>query len=189
MKKQKIIIIFSILVIILLLGIGYASFSSINLKINPTATATASSFNVCFDTVEPEKNFKPITSGREIVVDAPTPTEGATTANLKFEGLKEVGDTASATFVVKNMGDIAADSISAVLTAPGVSKEDTEIETQDGLCHYTVEVIMTGGIITKLKPNATAKVKVSVELLNAVSEETENSCTVKIIAEPVPTTL
>lgn len=132
MKVQKRIIVFSILIIILLLGIGYASFSNIKLVINPTATATASNFSVCFDSVAPEIVTKPVTAGRIIEVNAETPAENATSVNIEFNNLREVGDTAQATFVVKNKGDIAVGEFIPSLLTPGIAETtDATVYTKD----------------------------------------------------------
>ena len=121
MKKQKKVLLITVLCVVALMGIVYATFTALTLNINTTATAAASIFSVGFDDVEPfvEK------TNDNITVNAATPTEGDTSIDLSVSGLKNPGETASVYYTVKNLGDVDAKDI-FIYTGP-----ERQLETGD----------------------------------------------------------
>ena len=122
MKKQKRVLLITVLCVIALMGIVYAAFTSLTLKVNTTATASASIFSVGFDDVSP---FTGVTAGKldTIIVNAPTPTEGDLVVDFSVSGLKEPGDTAHARYKIINNGDVDACEITCQI-GPAIEGEN-----------------------------------------------------------------
>ena len=103
MKKTTKIVAVSVLAAIILLGIGYAAIQNIELTITGAATAAAADSNF-------KVEFSKIT-GQSTKVNAKILGDDATkgTISVEPEALVKQGDTAFATFMVKNYsGELAA---------------------------------------------------------------------------------
>lgn len=121
MKKQKKVLLITVLCVIALMGIVYATFTAITLKINASAIASASIFSVGFDDVEPtiEK------SNDNIIANVTTPTEGTNEVTVSFSGLKKIGDNAAIIYSIVNNGDVDAAQIKGYV-GPDTIKEGAE---------------------------------------------------------------
>ena len=192
MKKQKKVLLITVLCVAALMGMVYAAFTALTLQINTSATASASIFSVGFDDVEPtiEK------SNDNINIIATTPTEGDAEITLSFAGLKNPGDTASAAYTILNNGDIDATDIS-IYTGPDrqieVGKSLQEWTSDDGVFQFGVYANSGGDYLDgywSLQPPLTLKsgekgrIRIEVTLLKRVDTETTASCTAKLTANP-----
>lgn len=192
MKKQRKILLITVVSVIALMGIAYAAFTALTLNINTSATASASIFNVGFDDVEPtiEK------SNDNISVIATTPKEGDKDITLSFSGLKNPGDIASATYTILNDGDIDATDITIRTGTDNQVEIDPTPQSwtsEDGVFEFSVNA-NAGGDYTDgywslqspltLKAGEKGRIRVYVKLLKRVDTETTASCTAKLTANP-----
>ena len=192
MKKQKKVLLITVLCVIALMGIAYATFTALTLKINTSATASASIFSIGFDDVEPtiEK------SSDNIIVSSTTPTESDEEITLSFSGLKNPGDTASAEYTILNNGDIDATDIT-IVTGPDrqmeVGQSPQSWTSEDGVFEFGVYANAGGDYVDgywsltsplTLKAGEKGRIRIEVKLLKRVDTETTASCTAKLTANP-----
>lgn len=166
-KKNKIQIILFVFIGIITLGIGYAAISSINLVINSNTNATASqnSYKVIFKTAS-------VTSGTGT---ATIDSNDSTVAYFDVSGLSVEGDTAVATYTIKNESSGVGASISLNITNEDTeyfqvteTVEDTELQAGDTttatitvqmiktLFEDNISSLITGTLITTPMENASA---------------------------------
>lgn len=122
MRNKKTFIGLALFVAVLVLGVGYAAVTN-NLIISGTANATVSDANfvVEFDTtVEPT-----VTKSRETAEVTASITD-TKTATIMIDGFTAKGDTATATYKIKNA---SPSDLSAQLSAtPSSTNEDFKVE-------------------------------------------------------------
>ena len=151
---------------IILIAIGYAAITNVELKISGTGNAQANKDNFIVEFIG-----IPTTGGKG-KTQATIDTKDATKGNMTVSGLTAKGDTATATYTVKNKSaDLSAD-----LTAKATSSNEEYFET---MC--TVEK-------TTLKAQEETTLTVTIKLLKTPIDETKEDLTsnigVSITAEP-----
>lgn len=192
MKKQKKVLLITVLCMVTLMGVVYATFTALTLKVNTTATASASIFRFGFDDIEPniEKNNDNIT------VNAITPKEGDLEVTLSASGLKKIGDKASVYYTIVNNGDVDATDIQ-IYVGPDRQLEPGDSPqvwiSDDGVFEFAAYP-NAGGEYTDnywtlntpltLKVGEKGRINFEVTLLKAVESETTASCTAKITGNP-----
>lgn len=196
MKKQRKVLLLTVLCVMTLTGIVYAAFTALTLKVNTTATAAASIFSFGFGDVQPfvEK------TNDDITVNVQTPTQGDQEVTLSVSGLKKPGDTASVYYTVVNSGDVDATDIE-VYVGPDRQLEQGQSPnvwtSEDGVFEFsTYKTNYDGSDVNssvganwvteenELKPGEIGVVKIEVKLLKMVDTDTSASCTAKITANP-----
>lgn len=192
MKKQKKILLITVIVTAVAIGIVYAAFTALTLRVNTSATASASIFSVGFDDVAPtiEK------SNDNIIATTTTPSEGASEITLSFSGLKNPGDTASACYTILNDGDVDATNIT-IKTGPDrqleVGQSPQVWTSDDGVFEFGVYANAGGDYVDgywslssplTLRAGEKGRIRIDVKLLKMVDEDTTASCTATITAEP-----
>ena len=151
---------------IILIAIGYAAITNVELKISGTGNAQANKDNFIVEFIGiPTTGGKGTTTA---TINASKKTEGT----VEVSGLTAKGDTATATYTVKNKSaDISAD-----LTAKATSSNENYFET---IC--TLDK-------TTLKAQEETTLTVTIKLLKTPIDETKEDLTsnigVSIIAEP-----
>ena len=155
-----------LLLAIILVAVGYAAITNVTLNINGTAKSGANQSNFVVEFIG-----TPTTGGKgttTATINESKKTEGT----VEVTGLTEKGDTATATFTIKNKSD----DLSADLTAEATSSNEKYFET---IC--TVEN-------TTLKAGEETTLTVTVKLLKTPIDETKEDLTsnigVSITAEP-----
>ena len=151
---------------IILIAIGYAAITNVELKISGTGNAQANKDNFIVEFIG-----IPTTGGKG-KTQATIDTKDATKGNMTVSGLTAKGDSATATYTVKNKSaDISAD-----LTAKATSSNESYFET---IC--TLDK-------TTLKAQEETTLTVTIKLLKTPIDETKEDLTsnigVSIIAEP-----
>ena len=151
---------------IILIAIGYAAITNVELKISGTGNAQANKDNFIVEFIGiPTTGGKGTTTA---TINASKKTEGT----VEVSGLTAKGDTATATYTVKNQSQ----DLSADLTAKATSSNESYFET---MC--TVEK-------TTLKAQEETTLTVTIKLLKTPIDETKEDLTsnigVSIIAEP-----
>ena len=151
---------------IILIAIGYAAITNVELKISGTGNAQANKDNFIVEFIG-----IPTTGGKG-KTQATIDTKDATKGNMTVSGLTAKGDSATATYTVKNKSaDISAD-----LTAKATSSNENYFET---IC--TLDK-------TTLKAQEETTLTVTIKLLKTPIDETKEDLTsnigVSIIAEP-----
>ena len=162
MPKTSKIIISILLLAVILIGIGYAAIQNITLNIAGTAEADPS-----------QSNFKVMFSGEPTVSDEDYVTAAITddiNATINVEGLKENGQTVSATYTVQNVStDISADL--AVST------------TNDNPEYFTLSSQLEK---TSLVAGEATTLTVTVELTKIpITDEVTSTIGVQLVAMPV----
>ena len=155
-----------VLLAIILVAVGYATITNVTLNINGTAKSGASQSNFVVEFIG-----TPTTGGKgttTATINASKKTEGT----VEVSGLTAKGDTATATYTVKNQSQ----DLSADLTAEATSSNEKYFET---IC--TVEK-------TTLKAQEETTLTVTIKLLKTPIDETKEDLTsnigVSITAEP-----
>ena len=155
-----------VLLAIILVAVGYAAITNVTLNINGTAKSGANQSNFVVEFIG-----TPTTGGKgttTATINASKKTEGT----VKVTGLTAKGDTATATFTVKNQSQ----DLSADLTAEATSSNEKYFET---IC--TVEK-------TTLKAQEETTLTVTIKLLKTPIDETKEDLAsnigVSITAEP-----
>ena len=151
---------------IILIAIGYAAITNVELKISGTGNAQANKDNFIVEFIG-----IPTTGGKG-KTQATIDTKDATKGNMTVSGLTAKGDSATATYTVKNKSaDISAD-----LTAKATSSNENYFET---IC--TLDK-------TTLKAQEETTLTVTIKLLKTPIDETKEDLTsnigVSITAEP-----
>lgn len=195
MKKQKKVLLITVLGVMFLMGVVYAVFTALTLNVSTTATASASIFSVGFDDVEPfvEK------TNENITVNATTPKEGDMSIDLAVSGLKNPGETATVYYTVKNFGDVDAKDL-FIYTGPErefqIGESPNSWISEDGVFEFAVHKTNYNGTDVnstgenwisencELKPGEIGIIKVEVKLLKVVDTEASASCTATITANP-----
>lgn len=156
MKNRKTLITLGVIVAVLMLGVGYAVISDINLSINGNATATTSdeNFKVVFDN-------SATTVSDDTKVTA-TVDKGQLTATMTVTGLTTTGDTATATYTIKNNST----ELSAL-----VSQDSTKI-TNDNKTYFD---ITTNWEETTLAHGGSKTVTVTVKLIKTPATEDQTA--------------
>lgn len=158
MKKNRTIIIALLLIAALALGIGYANLSNIPLNISGSAQFNPSQgdFTVIFEgTPAVEKATASVLADK-------------TKASMDVTALKAVGETATATFTVKNTGKYAAKILSCTAT-----------DTENDYLQVTVEDVAG----TVLQPNDTKTVTVTVTLVKLPKVAQKATINVDLVAQ------
>ena len=155
-----------LLLAIILVAVGYAAITNVTLNINGTAKSGTSQSNFVVEFIG-----TPTTGGKgttTATINASKKTEGT----VEVSGLTAKGDTATATYTVKNQSQ----DLSADLTAEATSSNEKYFET---IC--TVEK-------TTLKAQEETTLTLTVKLLKTPIDETKEDLTsnigVSITAEP-----
>ena len=155
-----------LLLAIILVAVGYAAITNVTLNINGTAKSGANQSNFVVEFIG-----TPTTGGKgttTATINASKKTEGT----VEVSGLTAKGDTATATYTVKNQSQ----DLSADLTAEATSSNEKYFET---IC--TVEK-------TTLKAQEETTLTVTIKLLKTPIDETKEDLTsnigVSITAEP-----
>ena len=155
-----------VLLAIILVAVGYAAITNVTLNINGTAKSGANQSNFVVEFIG-----TPTTGGKgttTATINASKKTEGT----VEVTGLTAKGDTATATYTVKNQSQ----DLSADLTAEATSSNEKYFET---IC--TVEK-------TTLKAQEETTLTVTIKLLKTPIDETKEDLTsnigVSITAEP-----
>ena len=155
-----------LLLAIILVAVGYAAITNVTLNINGTAKSGVNQSNFVVEFIG-----TPITGGKgttTATINASKKTEGT----VEVSGLTAKGDTATATYTVKNQSQ----DLSADLTAEATSSNEKYFET---IC--TVEK-------TTLKAQEETTLTVTIKLLKTPIDETKEDLTsnigVSITAEP-----
>ena len=155
-----------VLLAIILVAVGYAAITNVTLNINGTAKSGANQSNFVVEFIG-----TPTTGGKgttTATINASKKTEGT----VEVSGLTAKGDTATATYTVKNQSQ----DLSADLTAEATSSNEKYFET---IC--TVEK-------TTLKAQEETTLTVTIKLLKTPIDETKEDLTsnigVSITAEP-----
>ena len=155
-----------LLLAIILVAVGYAAITNVTLNINGTAKSGTSQSNFVVEFIG-----TPTTGGKgttTATINASKKTEGT----VEVSGLTAKGDTATATYTVKNQSQ----DLSADLTAEATSSNEKYFET---IC--TVEK-------TTLKAQEETTLTVTIKLLKTPIDETKEDLTsnigVSITAEP-----
>ncbi len=142
-NKKKLQIMIFVLIAVITLGVGYAAISAINLVINGNATGSPSqnSFSVVFKSAS-------VTTGTG---NATIDQNDATIAYFDVSGLSKAGDTAVATYTIKNESNGVGANISLNVTNSNTEYfqvteaiADTELQANEQTtATITVEVIKT----------------------------------------------
>ena len=142
-NKKKLQIMIFVLIGVITLGVGYAAISAINLVIsgNATGSPSQSSFSVVFKSAS-------VTTGTGT---ASINNQDATIAYFDVSGLSKTGDTAVATYTIKNESNGVGASISLNVTNSNTeyfqvteAVQDTELQSnEETTATITVEVIKT----------------------------------------------
>ena len=155
-----------LLLAIILVAVGYAAITNVTLNINGTAKSGSNQSNFVVEFIG-----TPTTGGKgttTATINASKKTEGT----VEVSGLTAKGDTATATYTVKNQSQ----DLSADLTAEATSSNEKYFET---IC--TVEK-------TTLKAQEETTLTVTIKLLKTPIDETKEDLTsnigVSITAEP-----
>ena len=155
-----------LLLAIILVAVGYAAITNVTLNINGTAKSGSNQSNFVVEFIG-----TPTTGGKgttTATINASKKTEGT----VEVSGLTAKGDTATATYTVKNQSQ----DLSADLTAEATSSNEKYFET---IC--TVEK-------TILKAQEETTLTVTIKLLKTPIDETKEDLTsnigVSITAEP-----
>ena len=155
-----------ILVAILLVAVGYAAISKIGLNIDGTAKSETSQSNFIVEMIG-----TPITSGEGTTVATINESE-RTEGTMTVSGLTAKGQTAIATYTVKNKSQ----DISADLTAEATSTNEEYFEVQCSLDKTTLKAQEETTMIVKVK------------LLKTPIDETKENLTteigINIVAKP-----
>ncbi len=165
-KPENRIIAGVMLVAVILVGIAYAAITNVTLNIKGTGNAQASKDNFAVEFVgEPTTGGKGRTTA---TIDKTKRTEGT----MNVTGLTAKGDTATATYTVRNLSQ----DLSADLTAEATSSNQSYFEV---ICKLED---------TTLKAKATTTLTVTVKLLKTPIDETKENLSseigVSITAEP-----
>ena len=165
-KPENRIIAGLMLVAVILVGIAYAAITNVTLNIKGTGNAQASKDNFAVEFVgEPTTGGKGRTTA---TIDKTKRTEGT----MNVTGLTAKGDTATATYTVRNLSQ----DLSADLTAEATSSNQSYFEV---ICKLED---------TTLKAKATTTLTVTVKLLKTPIDETKENLSseigVSITAEP-----
>ena len=167
MGKPENRVIAGVLVIaVILVGIAYATITNVTLNIKGTGNAQASKDNFAVEFVgEP-------TTGGKGTTTATINTAKRTEGTMNVTGLTAKGDTATATYTVRNLSQ----DLSADLTAEATSSNQSYFEV---ICKLED---------TTLKAKATTTLTVTVKLLKTPIDETKENLSseigVSITAEP-----
>ena len=155
-----------VLLAIILVAVGYAAITNVTLNINGTAKSEANQTNFAVEFIG-----TPTTGGKgttTATINESKKTEGT----VKVSGLTAKGDTATATFTVKNKSD----DLSTDLTAEATNSNTDYFEVISNLEKTT------------LKAGEETTLTVKVKLLKTPIDETKEGLTsnigVSIIAEP-----
>ena len=165
MKNKKSLLSLGLLALVLVLGVGYAVVSTQNLTINGTAGVASSVLNVSFtkDTT---------TSGAGTTTA--TAAEGSLNADITVTGLTKIGDTATATYTIKN----SEKDLSASITKQTITND------KEAFFEVTTSVDTTATVIGK---ESTGTVTVTVKLIKMPIESADSTAqiSVKLLATPV----
>ena len=166
-NKKKLQIMIFVLIGVITLGVGYAAISSINLVINGNATGSPSqsSFSVVFKSAS-------VTTGTGT---ATINNQDATIAYFDVSGLSKTGDTAVATYTIKNESNGVGASIFLNVTNTNTeyfqvteTVADTELQANE----QTTATITVELLKTPLENNVTTSV---VGTLHATPMENANA--------------
>ena len=165
-KPENRVIAGVMLVAVILVGIAYAAITNVTLNIKGTGNAQASKDNFAVEFVgEP-------TTGGKGTTTATINTAKRTEGTMNVTGLTAKGDTATATYTVRNLSQ----DLSADLTAEATSSNQSYFEVICKLEDIT------------LKAKATTTLTVTVKLLKTPIDETKENLSseigVSITAEP-----
>lgn len=165
MKNKKMFLGTSLLIAVLMLGIGYAAINNIVLNINGTSAAQAN-----------QDNFKVKFSDDSIAVSDPLKVVASKTddnnATISVSGLTAKGDTATATYTIKNVSP----DLSASIAVPTITVSNEE--------YFKVTTDWTSAKVVAKDNSVT--VTVTVELIKTpITEDPESTVTLTFDASPV----
>ena len=156
-KKGKIILAVAIIAAIILVAVGYAAISNIDLNISASASGDGNSdnFRVEFTESSGDANVSTTASGLS--------------ATMMVSGLSTQGDSASATFTIKN----ESNGIYANISLDGTGTSDNG--------DFSANVSYMG---TTVAPGETTTVTVTVTLNRTLINESSAAFDFKLIASP-----
>ena len=155
-----------VLLAIILVSIGYAAITNVDLNINGTAKSKAEQENFVVEmTGEPQTSGDGTTTA---TIDANDKTQGT----MEVAGLNAKGQTAVATYTVKNKSE----DLSADLTADATSSNEEYFEVQCILDKTTLKA--------KEETTMTVKVKLLKTPIDETKENLTTTIAVNIDAEP-----
>ena len=149
------------------MGVGYAAISGVTLQIGGTAGATGNTDNFIVKFTNATKGDK-CTKAEIVTSDA-----NSRTATMEVSGLATAGDTATATFEVKN----ESPELNAILSV--TTKEMTGTDAE----YFDVDATIADND-TSMAPNATRNVTVTVKLNKTVVED--KTATISVILSATP---
>ena len=161
-NKKKLQIMIFVLIGVITLGVGYAAISAINLVIsgNATATPSQSSFSVVF------KSASVTTGTGTATIDQ----NDSTVAYFDVSGISKEGDTAVATYTIKNESNGVGASISL-----NVTNTNTE--------YFQVTEAITD---TELQANEQTTATITVQMIKTpITESVSTSITGTLTATPM----
>lgn len=166
MKNKKTILGVVLLIAILLLGVGYAAISGYNLTIGGTATASGNTDNFIV-------KFTKATGDEKCTAEIDSKDANSRTATMEVSGLTTAGDTATATFEVKN----ESPELNAILAV--TTKEMTGTDAS----YFTVDATIANNDVS-MEPNATRTVTVTIKLNKTVVED--KTATINVVLSATP---
>lgn len=164
MSKTTNIIVAALVITVVAIAIGYANISEQIITISGQLEAVAA-----------QANFKLYFEGDGVITEGSAGTvtttkTSDTSATFSVEGLTTVGDTASATYTIKNASlDLVAENLAAAVTAGNTKYFETTVTQPKN---------------TTLNPNGTTTITVTTKLIKAPVSTIEQNVTVEISATP-----
>ena len=152
MKKKRTLTVVAMVLAVLMLGVGYAAITSVNLKIeqgSASATPDQGNFVVKFD-----KNTQVTTTG-DGTITAAYDASNELLATFSVAGLTAKGQTASATYTIKNyspdlIANLAVNNVAAAatgdteyFTVTATLAENSLVAAADTTLVVTVNLIKT----------------------------------------------
>lgn len=135
MKNNKSLLSLGIIALVLFLGVGYAVVNTTNLTIGGTASVEDSQMNVKFTEAVPGNDKVSASIANDL------------TATINVTGLKEVNETATATYTIKNNDTTLAATIaqkSVTVDPSGYFEVTTDLGTGKTLAaEGTLDVVVT----------------------------------------------
>lgn len=165
--KKSLIIGGVVLAIVLLIAVGFAALTNVTLNINGSATATPNDKNF---TVKFTGTPTTSVSTDSIQANATVSSEDAKKATLNVSGLTAKGETASATYTIKNESADLTANLSAT----------SQVKSNSDYFKVTAEIANS-----TLAAQGTTTIKVTVELLKTpVADEVTAEIETVVTAEP-----
>ena len=186
-NKKKLQIMIFVLIGVITLGVGYAALSAINLVISGNATGSPSqnSFSVLFKSAS-------VTTGTGT---ATINNQDATIAYFDVSGLSKAGDTAVATYTIKNESNGVGASITLNVTNSNTeyftveeSILDTELQAGDSTT-ATITVTLTKTILEEAVTTSITGTLTANPMENANATGTSSATATPVVTPPYTYTI